>query len=146
MIRRLVFKKPRRFEAWCCIVTSATQRNKISLKFKKCAISNRTIQKSKKTQKTQKNLPETLENPEDTNTDPRKAENRRKNAVLCHLTKENASKDPEERRNLSKVCSKNPENSMRVQNVLILINFIILNVVSQIGDGTGSTRSLFLLF
>ena len=86
-----------------------------------------------KTQKTQTRAPEKLKIDEN-------------NAMLWYLTQENASKDTEERRNPSKFCSKNPENSMKVQNVLILINFIILNVVSQIGDGTGSTRSLFSLF
>ena len=54
--------------------------------------------------------------------------------------------DPEERRNPSKGCSKNPENPMRVQNVLIMINIVVLNIVSHIGNGTGSTRSLFLAF
>ena len=102
-------------------------------------------QKKKKTRKKRKKN-EILEIPKDTDRDRRKTGDRRKNTVLCRLTQENATKDPEERRILSKVCSKNPENSMRLQNVPILINFNILNVVSQIGDGTGSTRSLFSLF
>ena len=66
--------------------------------------------------------------------------------VLCRLTQRNDSEDPEERCIPSKVCSKNPENSTRERNVLNLIDFHILNVVSQIGQGTGFNRSLFWSF
>ena len=65
---------------------------------------------------------------------------------MCRLSQGNVSEDPEERRHPTKVYSKSPENTMRVQNVLISNNFIVLNVVSQIGDGTEPTRSLFSSF
>ena len=62
--------------------------------------------------------------------------------LLCRLIQRKASEYPDERRNPTKVCSKNPENSMRVRSVLILKYFIILNVVPQIGDGTSKEKYL----
>ena len=75
------------------VVTSGTQRIKFSSKFKKCAISNRTIQngrpikfrKSKKTQKRNKKLPrQCADCKEDTDRDPR-SERRYKVTVVCCL-------------------------------------------------------------
>ena len=66
--------------------------------------------------------------------------------MLRRLTQGNArEEDTEERRDPSMGYSKNSKNFMRVQNVLISNNFIVLNVVSQIGDGTGSTRPIFVI-
>ena len=48
--------------------------------------------------------------------------------------------------NLPMGGSKNPENTMRVHNVLISNNFIVLNVASQIGDGTGLPDPYFCHF
>ena len=76
--------------------------------------------KDRETQRTKRN----------TTRDKKRYVREEESIVLCRLTQRNASEDPEERRNPSKVCSKNPENSMRMQVELILINFIILNVVS----------------
>ena len=56
--------------------------------------------KSEKKDENPWNPRKTLEIPEDSVRDPRRAENCQKNEVLCHLAQENA---PEERRIFSKV-------------------------------------------
>ena len=75
---------------------------KISFKFKKCAISNKSIQNGrpsrspKKDKKRAKKSPrtpkKTLEIPEDSARDPRRTENCHKNAVLCHLSQKMTQK------------------------------------------------------
>ena len=95
---------------------------KISLKFQKYAISNKIIQngrpsrslkskkKDEKVPKKPRNPRKTLESPEDSVRDPRRAENCQKNAVLCHLAQENA---PEERRIFSKVPKPRNEGTQK---------------------------------
>ena len=75
---------------------------KISFKFKKCAISNKSIQNGrpsrspkkdkKKSRKKPENPEKTLEIPEDSARDPRRTENCHKNAVLCHLSQKMTQK------------------------------------------------------
>ena len=71
-----------------------------------------------KRQKKCKKMPgtprKTLEIPEDSVRDPRKAENCQENAVSCHLTQENA---PEERYCIEGY-PKNPENWIQTLNVI----------------------------
>ena len=62
--------------------------------------------KSEKGQKVCKKHQKIVEIPKDTDRDPRRAENCQKNTILCHLTQENASEDPEERSIISKVTPK----------------------------------------
>ena len=83
----------------------------------------------KEAQEERKELSGTLESTEDKETEPGKSWKWTDRHSVVPSNPGRCPKNPAERSNPSKVCSKNPGNFMRMLKVLISINFVILYVI-----------------
>ena len=107
-------------------------RNKNSLKLKNCATTYKIKMADLQVRENRrgKNYRETHGTKSNTPGDKKRYVTGRRRHCFVRSNPEKGFRRPEERRNPSKVCSKNPDNSLRVRNVLKNFDFILLNVVS----------------